>query len=79
MKNTIKLTLALALFSGIALADDGNQGTGGRTCNPATDPTCHGAAAISNDPKGVSGEGDEITIGGIVIGVIEDATLFLLG
>ena len=74
MKNTIKLTLALALFSGMALADDGNQGTGGRSCNPATDPICR-MPVQSDDDRGMSGE---ITIGWIVIGVIEE-TLFLLG
>ena len=73
MKNTIKLTLALALFCGIAIADDGNQGTGGRTCNPLVDPACHNAAISNDDPSG------EITIGGIVIRVIEASTLFLLG
>ena len=32
MKSTIKLFLVIALFSSIALADDGNMSNGGRTC-----------------------------------------------
>ena len=80
MKNTIKLTLTLALFCGVALADDGNQGTGGRDCNPALDPTCHNAPVQSGDTTTTDIEGTvQITIGEIVIGVIKDGTLFLLG
>ena len=82
MKNTIKLTLALALFAGMAMADDGNQGTGGRTCNPLTDPTCHTGAMQTADENELGGEvsiGGQGSIGGLVIGVIEESTLFLLG
>ena len=76
MKNTIRLTLALALFCGIALADDGNQGTGGRTCDPLTDPTCHSAPIQSGDENDLTGD---ITIDVVITGVIENSTLFLLG
>ena len=79
MKNTIKMTLALALFAGIAVADDGNQGTGGRTCNPLTDPSCHTGAAQNNNSGIQTGETGEITIEDIVVGVIEGTTLILLG
>ena len=76
MKNTIKITLALALFCGVALADDGNQGTGGRSCNPLVDPACS-TAPTQND--GQNDQAGTISISGIVLGVIQKTTLFLLG
>ena len=76
MKNTIKITLALALFSGFAMADDGNQGTGGRSCDLGADPACRTAAVEEAQAKDLSGE---ISVGGIVLAVIEDGVLFLLG
>ena len=43
MKSTIKLVLVVILFSSVAFADDGDMGSGGKTCTSncfvATQPT----------------------------------------
>ena len=44
--------------------------------DPTIDPTCHNAAIQNDDDTDLTGD---ITIQGIVVGVIEDSTLFLLG
>ena len=76
MKKTLNVTLITAMFAALAFADDGNQGSGGRTCDPLTDPTCHPAA----NPAGNNGEdpGYEMGFGDIVIRVITD-TMDLVG
>jgi hypothetical protein len=68
MKKTLNAALLVALFATISIAEDGNQGSGGRNCDPNVDPTCHPAA----NPGGCTGE-DEIGIGEIVIRSILDA------
>jgi len=62
MKKTLNAALLMALFATISIADDGNQGSGGRNCDPTVDPNCHPVA----NPGGYTGE-DEIGIGEIVI------------
>ena len=34
MKLTLKIFLVICLFSSVAFADDGNMGSGGKTCPP---------------------------------------------
>jgi len=46
MKKTLNATLFLALFATISIAEDGNQGSGGRNCDPNVDPTCHPVANL---------------------------------
>jgi hypothetical protein len=76
MKKTLNLALITAMFATLAFADDGNQGSGGRTCDPSVDPTCHPAA----NPGGGNGgdTGYEMGFGEIVIRVITN-TIDLIG
>jgi len=71
MKKTLNLALITAMFATFAIADDGNQGSGGRSCNPETDPLCHPAA----NPAGNNGEGTgyDVNFGGIIIRIVTDA------
>ena len=71
MKKTLNLALITAMFATLAFAEDGNQGSGGRSCNPETDPLCHPAA----NPGSNNGEetGYELGFGDIVIRIATDA------
>jgi hypothetical protein len=68
MKKTLNAALSIALFATISIADDGNQGSGGRHCDPNVDPTCQPAVN-----PGETGSGDGFRIGEIVIRGILDA------
>lgn len=46
MKKTLNAALFLALFAAVSFAEDGNQGSGGRSCDPNVNPTCTIAAPI---------------------------------
>ena len=67
MKKTLNAALLVALFATISIADDGNQGSGGRNCDPILDPACHPATNMGGNNE------DEIRIGEIVIRGILDA------
>ncbi len=73
MKKTLNLALITTMFATLAFADDGNQGSGGRTCDPQTDPTCHPVAHLDGDGNG-NGEdtGYELGFDGILIRIITD-------
>lgn len=47
MKTTVKLMLVVCLLGSIALADDGNQGTGGRNCGGQNQPVCGGGNFVA--------------------------------
>ena len=71
MKKTLNLALATAMFATFAIADDGNQGSGGRTCDPLVDPACH---PIANPiGGGDAGTGYEMGFDEIVIRILTDA------
>ena len=76
MKNTMKLMIVLTFLCGSVIADDGNQGSGGRTCNPEVDPTCTIANPGGNGGDDVFVQNPD-TFGEIVFGVIENV-LYLI-
>jgi hypothetical protein len=47
MKTTMKLMLVLALFCTMTFADDGNQGSGGRTCGGEGQPPCEPPCTVN--------------------------------
>lgn len=47
MKTTVKLMLVVCLLGSIAIADDGNQGNGGRTCGGPNQPVCGGGNFVA--------------------------------
>ena len=68
----MKMMLALALFCSAGFAEDGNQGSGGRNCDPAVQATCDAAANLAGEPE------DVIIIDDIIIEAIGEV-IFLLG
>jgi hypothetical protein len=70
MKKTFNFALITAMFATMAFADDGNQGSGGRTCDPLVDPTCHPAANMAGNGEDT---GYEMGFGEIVIRIVTDA------
>lgn len=71
MKKTMNVALAVALFCGAAMAGDGNQGSGGRQCDPNADPTCTPAPLANLDPSG------GVTVDGILISIFTDVISIL--
>jgi hypothetical protein len=71
MKKTLNLALITAMFATFAIAEDGNQGSGGRTCDPTLDPACH---PVANPMFGGSGDDTayEMGFGEIVLRVVTD-------
>ena len=69
MKRTLNATLFLALFASISLADDGNQGSGGRNCDPNVNPACTAPAPIDGEEMGIVLIGETLVRG--VIGAFE--------
>ena len=59
-KTTIKLFLLVCVFCSVAIADDGDMGTGGKTCPPNV--TCLIAPPSGGQNTDQTGSKDTITV-----------------
>jgi hypothetical protein len=60
MKSTIKLFLVVILFSSVVFAEEGNMGTGNRTC-PNGQTTCFVSGSTTGDEETKSTEPTDST------------------